>query len=77
MTYTAANEQFPLFALIALILIVFDCIFSNRKIGFVKIQSVPQILPRESDVAKIIGREFGHLRIVRVIDKIAADSGCG
>ncbi len=36
MTYTAANEQFPLFALIALILIVFDCIFSNRKIGFLR-----------------------------------------
>ncbi|MDE6119263.1 MAG: VWA domain-containing protein, partial [Muribaculaceae bacterium] len=36
MTYTAADEQFPLFAALALMLIVLDCIFSNRKIGFLR-----------------------------------------
>lgn len=36
MTYSAADEQFPLFAAIALILIILDCIFSNRKIGFLR-----------------------------------------
>ncbi len=36
MTYTAADEQFPLFAAIALGLIVLDCVFSNRKIGFLR-----------------------------------------
>ena len=34
--YTANDEQFPLFAWFALILIVIDCIFSNRKIGFLR-----------------------------------------
>lgn len=34
--YTAADEQFPLFAWLALVLIIVDCIFSNRKIGFLR-----------------------------------------
>lgn len=34
--YTASDEQFPLFAWLALILIIVDCIFSNRKIGFLR-----------------------------------------
>nr|MDE6534606.1 VWA domain-containing protein [Muribaculaceae bacterium] len=34
--YTAHNEQFPIFAWIALILVLADCILSNRKIGFLR-----------------------------------------
>ncbi|MDE6144973.1 MAG: VWA domain-containing protein, partial [Muribaculaceae bacterium] len=34
--YTANDEQFPVFAWIALILVMIDCILSNRKIGFLR-----------------------------------------
>lgn len=34
--YTANDEQFPVFAWIALLLVIIDCIFSNRKIGFLR-----------------------------------------
>lgn len=34
--YTANDEQFPIFAWIALILVLADCILSNRKIGFLR-----------------------------------------
>lgn len=35
-TYTAEDEEFPLFAFMALLLVIVDCIFSNRKIGFLR-----------------------------------------
>lgn len=34
--YTANDEQFPVFAWIALVLVLADCILSNRKIGFLR-----------------------------------------
>lgn len=34
--YTANDEQFPVFAWIALLMVIIDCIFSNRKIGFLR-----------------------------------------
>lgn len=34
--YTANDEQFPVFAWLALLLVIIDCIFSNRKIGFLR-----------------------------------------
>lgn len=34
--YTANDEQFPVFAWIALLMLIIDCIFSNRKIGFLR-----------------------------------------
>lgn len=34
--YTANDEQFPVFAWLALLLVIADCIFSNRKIGFLR-----------------------------------------
>lgn len=34
--YTSNDEQFPLFAWIALILLLVDCVLSNRKIGFLR-----------------------------------------
>ncbi len=35
-TYTAQDEEFPLFAFMALLLVIVDCVFSNRKIGFLR-----------------------------------------
>ncbi len=34
--YTANDEQFPVFAWLALLMVIIDCIFSNRKIGFLR-----------------------------------------
>ena len=34
--YSANDEQFPVFAWIALLMVIVDCIFSNRKIGFLR-----------------------------------------
>lgn len=34
--YTANDEQFPVFAWLALLMIITDCMFSNRKIGFLR-----------------------------------------
>ncbi len=34
--YTANDEQFPVFAWLALLKVIIDCIFSNRKIGFLR-----------------------------------------
>lgn len=35
-SYSTNDERFPVFAWIALVLIIIDCMFSNRKIGFLR-----------------------------------------